>query len=104
METRDRTVPTIAFKLGLLLAATISGHAAPWVERAAGREVGRAGGFTLEPDPLLRRTGLQGGNRRNQRARVGMAGCVKQFVRPAHFDDSAQVHHGYPIAQVPHDR
>ena len=76
---------------------------ATWMKGASGRDVRRAGHFAGK---LYGDVGppLGAGNSREQRDRVRVARMLENLADRARFNDSAQVHDGDSIAQVPHDR
>src|SRR5262249_57341317 len=77
------------------------GDAAAWprigaagMKCAAGRWFQRIGKRESEPDVGDAQSGLEGENRIEQRARVGMPRIPKDGIARAGFDDAAEIHYG----------
>ena len=76
------------------------------VEVAAGRRVRRARHVTGQDDPLAAALDDRVRDRhcRQQGDRVGMERAIVQIDGGRRFDEAAQVHNGYPVADVADDR
>ena len=84
-----------------LLSAPVFGISAPWMERATARQVAGIGHFTGEQyrqDGSFRIGDRHGGN---EGFGIGMAGMIEQVVYRRYFDQTAGVHNGHPIGDMP---
>jgi hypothetical protein len=79
------------------------GEGAAGVEAAARGRVGGAGRLAVQRDPFAGRAEDRLGDRREQRAGIGMARRLEDLVGGAELDDLAEVHHRDPVAHVPDD-
>ena len=71
-----------------------------WMEPATRRRIGRTWHVTLENDPVPHTTRLWNRNCRNERLRVGVFRILSDSTRFADFNELAQIHHAYAIADV----
>ena len=86
------------------LSANFNCVGAARVERATCRWVDGAWWITLQDSANFALVGYDSGNGAQQRVCVGMASIVKQAVTLSNFDNAAQVHYGYPVCEVMHNR
>ena len=88
------------FELGNIPTAAVAGHVAARVVVATGRWIDGTGHFTAENDAFTAAVWVGLRNRREQSHGVRMFGIAVNILCPCVFDNFAQVHHGYVIADV----
>lgn len=96
-------VIVVVFKRRLSRIARRLGMTAPASEDAAGRKAGRARRFPRQPNRLAGPR-IEARHRFKQRAGIGVARRGEQFFRRGQFDDAAEIHDRYAIAEPPDNR
>src|ERR1700720_1307737 len=99
-ELRVRHWPQCRFLAG----ATVESVGAARVEAAAGGRVDRAWDVARKDDPRARRAWLGHRHGGEQRFRIRMFRRREDLPLVSHFDDLAEIHHGYPMGDVLDDR
>ena len=96
----------VGHQLGQLLRlmAGLAGIRTARGEAAARPGIDRRGDLALEVDALVRMVNVRGGNRGEQRLRVGMQRADEQLLRGGGFHQLAQIHDADVVRDVAHDR